>query len=114
VKVHSAGPPKPPSKGQAHAVDLSEPRNLLRLGTFVILGSLAASIMIGACRGSLDAILCAMCIAGAISLIFWLVILPVATLMLISEALRLVWRRRTQQSPEERPGVADEWLDGPA
>jgi hypothetical protein len=118
VNPSLAPPLKPPSKGHAHAaVDLSGPRDLLRLCTFVTLGAVGSSVVIGACRGGLDNILVALLIAGAISLISWSITLLAVVLILIPEILRLTYRRLAGGSPH-RPGslggLADEWLDGPA
>jgi hypothetical protein len=116
VKPHPNTTRKPPPKGQAHAVDLSEPWNLIRLCTFVTLGSVASSLVIGAWRGGLDSILVSLAIAGVISLTYWVMTLFFVTLIVIPGiALRLFRRvcRGSHRSPEVRGGVADGWLDGP-
>jgi hypothetical protein len=71
--------------------------------------------VIGAWRGTLDDILAAVLIAGAIGLCFWLVSLPVIVGMLIPQVLRLASCRPTRRSPRRSGGVngvADHWLDG--
>jgi hypothetical protein len=106
---------KPPPKGETHAVDLSEPRNLLRFCTFVTLGAVASALVIGACRGGLDSILVSLALAGAISLLFWTMTLFVVTCILIPEVAIFVFRRASRRSYRNPTvgGVADEWLDGP-
>jgi hypothetical protein len=117
VKTSNQPPTKLTPQGQARPDDLSEAKSLLCLCTRITLGSTASTIVIGACRGTLDDILAAVLIAGAISLCFWLASLPVAVGMLILQILRLSCRRPTRRSSHRSGGlngVADHWLDGPS
>jgi hypothetical protein len=106
-----------PPGAKVAAVDLSEAWNLVRLATFVTVGSVAASLVIGVCRGGLDSILVSLAIAGAISLIFWMMSLIALTLILIPNIAIWLFRgvvRRLASNPGDGGGVADEWLDGPS
>ena len=99
------------------AVYLSEPRNLIRLCTFVTMGSVASSLVMGVCRGGLDSILVSLAIAGAISLIFWMMSFFALTLILIPNIAIWLFRRVVRRLPANSGaggGVADEWLDGPS
>jgi hypothetical protein len=118
VKISNHPPTKPSSEGQVRHDELSEAGNLLRLCTLITLGSTASAIVIGACRGTLDDILAAVLIAGAISLCVWLASLPPLIVgIVILQIFRLSYRRPSQRSPRRLEGVngmADHWLDGPA
>jgi hypothetical protein len=106
-----------PGAKVAAAVDLSEAWNLARLATFVTVGSVAASLVIGVCRGGLDSILVSLAIAGAISLIFWMMSLLAVSLILIPDMAIWLFRRVVRSlssNPGAGGGVADEWLDGPS
>jgi hypothetical protein len=118
VKSHPFRTMKPSPREPAHSsIDLSEPRNLIRLCTFVTVGSVASSLVIGVCRGGLDSILVSLAIAGAISLIFWMMSLFAASLILIPNIAIWLFRRvvrNMSSNPGAGGGVTDEWLDGPS
>jgi hypothetical protein len=118
VKTSNQPPTRPPSEGQFRIDHQSEAWNLLRLCTLITLGSTAAAIVIGACRGTLDDILAAVLIAGAISLCFWLVSLPP---LIVGIVILQIFRPSYCWPPRRSPrrsvgvsGVADHWLDGPS
>jgi hypothetical protein len=118
VKSHPFRKMKPSPQELAHSsIDLSEPRNLLRFCTFVTIGAVASSLVIGACWVRLDYLLASLAIAGAISLIFWVVSLFALTLILLPNMAIWLFRgvvRRLSSNPGDGGGVADEWLDGPS
>ena len=118
MKSHSITPMKDSLKGQIQAsLDLSEPTNLLRFCTFVTIGAIASSLVIGACWGRLDFILVSLSIAGVISLIFWVISLLAVTLILTPKIALGLFRRLARKSSANRRtggGVTDKWLDGPS
>jgi hypothetical protein len=117
VKSPSVHKRKPSPQELAHSsIDLSEPRNLLRFCTFVTIGAVASSLVIGACWVRLDYLLASLAIAGAISLIFWMVSLLAVTSILIPNIAIWLFRHVVRRLPANLGaggGVADEWLDGP-
>ena len=116
MKFQSSTSRKAALRERDHALDLSEARDLLRSVTFVTLGVLASSLVIGACQGDFLSIRDSLTVAGCILLICWMATLFVVSLISIPEVV--IWScrriaRGTSRKPMIGGGVADDWLDGP-
>ena len=121
MKSQSSTSRKAPPNEPDHALDLSEAGDLLRSATFVTLGVIASSLVIGAGRGAwrgeLDSLRDSLAIAGFLLLICWMVILFAVTLISMPEVALWSYRRVAHwasRKPTVGGGVGDEWLDWPA
>ena len=116
MKIQSSTARKAALRERDQALDLSEARDLLRCLSFVTLGVLVSSLVIGACQGDFLSIRDSLMIAGCILLICWMATLFVVTLISIPEVVLWSCRRiarRASRRPNAGDGVADDWLDGP-
>lgn len=91
--------------------------DLIRFSAFLTAGTLLVSLAIGAIRGSVDAVLVALALAGVLILIDWVVtILFLAPFVIVGGIGRISEGRssRSRSGAIVRNGLKDDWLDGPA
>lgn len=120
MKTPLSKTPKAHLEERDHTFDFTEVRGLLRFATFVTIGIVASSLVIGACRGAwrgeLDSIRVSLMIAGCLLLISWMVTLFFVALVTIPEVVLRSFRRVVRWASRRSNvggGVADAWLDGP-